>query len=101
MIGPPFWKLSMKKFLLSGAGAVDGWTGLVLAAGAIVAETELPTAGAVPGAGGTAGAVVVPGATAAGAPGVVSVVAAEAAGDAAASAGLVIPGLVAGEGTGS
>jgi hypothetical protein len=48
MIGPPFWKLSMKKFLLSAFGAGAAAAGLV--SGAIVAETAEAGLGAVAGA---------------------------------------------------
>jgi len=114
MIGPPILKFRMKKFELavdsdgvtfaapSRAGLVSGTT-VAVTAGEVAAAS-----GAVPGAGGTAGATVVPGAAASGAPGAVVVAgavvvpgAAGTAGDAPISAGEAAPGLVAGEAAGS
>jgi len=107
MIGPPALKFRMKKFELAvdsdGAGLASGTT-VAVTAGEVAAAGEVSAVtGAVPGAGGTAGTTVVPGAAASGAPGAVVVAgavvvpgAAGTAGDAPISAGEAAPGLVAG-----
>jgi hypothetical protein len=114
MIGPPALKFRMKKFELAvdsdgAAGLASGVTvavtvAEVAAAGEVAATGEVSAVtGAVPGAGGTAGSIVVPGAAASGAPGAVVVAGAVVvpgpagiAGDAPISAGEGAPGLVAG-----
>ena len=117
MIGPPLLKLSMKKFLLSGAASVGiavapgapgaalapGAPGAALAAGAAAAGAvatgtagEVVTAGIAPAAAGDiAVSAVAPGAAAVPASG-----ATDRAGDAAVSAGAFKSGLPAGEAAG-